>query len=81
MSLIWATRGKSWGFRFLRSGGFFDPLIGYDGVFFGLEDQSTAFRRIGDRVALHFTDPEARKDAAGWPSPTSSCRMARLHTA
>lgn len=69
MNLIWATRGKSWGFRFLRSGGSADPLIDYDDVFFGLDDQSQAFRRIGDRVALRFTDPEARKDASGRPIP------------
>lgn len=69
MSIIWATRGKSWGFRFLRSGGSTDPLIDYEELFSGLEDQSPAFRRLGDRVALRFTDPEARKDAAGRPIP------------
>lgn len=69
MSLIWATRGKSWGFRFLRSGGSADPLIDYEDVFSGLDGQSYAFRRLGDRVALRFTDPEARQDAAGRPIP------------
>lgn len=69
MSLIWATRGKSWGFRFLRSGGSADPLIDYEDVFSGLDNQSQAFRRLGDRVALRFTDPEARQDAAGRPIP------------
>ena len=33
MSLIWATRGRTWGFRFLRDGGFPDPLPVYDLAF------------------------------------------------
>lgn len=66
MSLIWATRGRSWGFRFLRSGGAEDPLLAYDELFDALDDQQPeAFRRLGDRIALRFPDPEQRTDAAG----------------
>ena len=36
MTLIWATRGRTWGFRFLRDGGFADPLPEYDAAFAGL---------------------------------------------
>ena len=28
--LIWATRGRSWGFRFLLKGGLSDPLMAYE---------------------------------------------------
>ena len=27
MTLIWATRGRTWGFRFLRDGGFEEPRV------------------------------------------------------
>ena len=70
MSLIWATRGRSWGFRFLRSGGAEDPLLAYDELFDALDDQQPeAFRRLGDRIALRFPDPEQRTDAAGRTIP------------
>ena len=65
MSLIWATRGKTWGFRFLRDGGFKDPLLVYDDVFSGLSDEPRACRRVGNKVALRFPDPLQRRDAAG----------------
>ena len=68
MSLIWATRGRTWGFRFLRRGGFADPLPVYDTAFGGLEDQPEVARRIpGPRemVALRFPDPLGRRDRAG----------------
>ncbi|ATG50903.1 hypothetical protein CFK38_04690 [Brachybacterium vulturis] len=65
MSLIWATRGRSWGFRFLRSGGTTDPLFAYEEAFSGIEDEPQVYRRVGGRVALRFPDPEERKDAAG----------------
>ena len=35
MSLIWATRGRTWGFRFLLNGGFADPLLGVRGRLLG----------------------------------------------
>lgn len=65
MSLIWATRGRSWGFRFLRDGGFPDPLPVYDGVFSGTEGESIVCRRVDARVALRFPDPGGRADEAG----------------
>jgi hypothetical protein len=65
MSFIWATRGRSWGFRFIRAGGTADPLFDYEDVFSGLEDGSYAFRRVRGRIALRFPDPEQRTDAAG----------------
>ena len=65
MRFIWATRGRTWGFRFLRSGGFDDPLEVYDKIFSRVEDEPEAWVRDGDRVALRFPDPERRRDAAG----------------
>lgn len=65
MTLIWATRGHSWGFKFLRDGGFNDPLPPYLEAFAGLEDEPEVYRRIGGTVALRFSDPEGRKDRAG----------------
>jgi hypothetical protein len=65
MRLIWATRGRTWGFRFLLNGGFDDPLVVRDEVFSGVEDQPEAWRRVGGKVALRFPDPLGRQDAAG----------------
>jgi hypothetical protein len=63
--LIWATRGKNWGFRFLERGGFEDPLPEYDAAFAGLEGAARICQRVGERVAVRFPDPLGRKDAAG----------------
>lgn len=65
MNLIWATRGRSWGFRFLRDGGFPDPLPIYDHAFAGTEGEPTTFRRVGTQVALRFPDPDGRSDESG----------------
>lgn len=65
MKLIWATRGRMWGFRFLRSGGFPDPLIPYETAFADLSGVAEGISRREDRVALRFTDPEGRTDRAG----------------
>jgi hypothetical protein len=65
MRFIWATRGQTWGFRFLHSGGFDDPLEVYDKIFSKLDDGPEAWLRDGDKVALRFSDPERRRDAAG----------------
>src|SRR3954468_14311180 len=65
MSLIWATRGRTWGFRFLSVGGFLDPLPEYDKAFSGVGDEPEVCRRVGEKVALRFPDPLGRKDAAG----------------
>lgn len=65
MTLIWATRGHEWGFRFLLDGGFDDPLETYERSFSGVEDEASVCRRRGDLVALRFPDPQARRDSAG----------------
>ncbi|MCW5951065.1 MAG: hypothetical protein KIT69_02240 [Propionibacteriaceae bacterium] len=64
MNLIWATRGRSWGFRFLLDGGFADPLPTYEQAFAGLEDDRAVCRKAGGRLALRFPDPLGRKPAA-----------------
>lgn len=64
-SFIWATRGRTWGFRFLRKGGLVEPLGVYEATFTDVGDQPEACRRVADRVALRFPDPEGRRDAAG----------------
>lgn len=66
---IWATRGRSWGFRFLRRGGFADPLPIYDAAFAEIGDQSEAWGRVADKVALRFPDPGGREDASGRTIP------------
>lgn len=63
--LIWATRGRSWGFRFLLNGGLPDPLFDYERNFANLETEPTAWRRINGKVALRFPDPLERRDTAG----------------
>lgn len=65
MSLIWATRGRTWGFRFLCGGGYPDPLVEYDKAFSGVGDDTRAYCRSGSVVALRFPDPEGRRDSAG----------------
>lgn len=65
VDFIWATRGRTWGFRFLRSGGLTDPLDMYEQAFSTIGEQPEAWRRLDDQVALRFPDPERRHDAAG----------------
>lgn len=65
MSLIWATRGRTWGFKFLLNGGFPDPLREYDKVFSSVQDEPEVCQRVGEKLALRFPDPLERKDAAG----------------
>jgi hypothetical protein len=64
-TFIWATRGRTWGFRFLRHGGVEDPLGVYEDAFSLVDDQPEAWRRVDDKVALRFPDPDGRRDAAG----------------
>ena len=64
-TFIWATRGRTWGFRFLRRGGVEDPLRVYEDTFSKVGEQPEAWRRVGDKVALRFPDPYGRQDAAG----------------
>ena len=65
MTLVWATRGRTWGHRFLLDGGFADPLPVYDRVFFHVGDGREAYVQTGDKVALRFPDLLNRKDLAG----------------
>ncbi|WP_221583583.1 hypothetical protein [Microbacterium sp. G2-8] len=65
MNLIWATRGRRWGFRFLRDGGYADPLPAYERAFAEAGDDEAVCRRAGDAIALRFPDPEGRRDNAG----------------
>ena len=69
MTLIWATRGRTWGFRFLERGGFDDPLREYDVAFSGLDGQIEVCTQVDDRVALRFPDPLGRRDEAGRQIP------------
>lgn len=64
-ALIWASRGRSWGFRFLLNGGLSDPLAEYERIFAGLGDEPTICRRVAGKLALRFPDPLGRRDSAG----------------
>lgn len=63
-SFIWATRGRHWGFRFLRDGGYADPLPVYEAAFAGLTEQRELCQRVGQALVLRFPDPEGRRDHA-----------------
>ena len=63
--IIWATRGRSWGFRFLLNAGLSDPLVDYERIFADLGVEPTTWRRVAEKVALRFPDPLGRRDAAG----------------
>lgn len=65
MSLLWATRGRAWGFRFLRTAGLPDPLPAYESAFSAVGGEPEACRQAGSRVALRLSDPEGRKDQSG----------------
>lgn len=67
--LIWATRGRSWDFRFLLTGPYVDPLLAYERAFIGMRGEESGCRRVGDQVALRFPDPLDRKDDAGRSIP------------
>ena len=69
IKVIWATRGRSWGFRFLLDGGFADPLPEYERAFSGLPEELNVWHRQPDRVALRFSDPIGRRDSAGRTIP------------
>jgi hypothetical protein len=64
-SVIWATRGRTWGFRFLLTAGFRDPLPRYEQAYEGLGDAETIWARVGPAVALRLPDPLGRTDEAG----------------
>ncbi len=53
---IWATRGRTWGFRFLRKGGYEDPLGVYEDAFSkvhyaGYRAARPSFARLLDRTS------------------------------
>lgn len=63
--LVWATRGRRWGFRLLLTAGLSDPLRRYELAFGGAADEPTLFQRTAVGVALRFPDPDGRRDEAG----------------
>lgn len=77
MNIVWATRGRSWGFRFLLDGGFDDPLAPYEAAFEGTDGQVEVCQRVGGAVALRFPDPLGRRDAAGRPIPQDFVLLGR----
>jgi len=69
VTLIWATRGRTWGFRFLLSGGFPDPLPEYEKAFAAVPGTAEAVLAGDGFVAARFLDPEGRCDQSGRPIP------------
>ena len=67
MRFIWSTRGRDWGFRFLRDAGLSDPLIAFEAAFSGLDGDPEVCATSGDQTALRFLDPDGRSDHAGRP--------------
>jgi len=65
MTFIWSTRGRTWGFRFLRDGGSPDPFVEYAKAFSGVEQEREVWRRADGVVALRFPDPGGLQDSAG----------------
>lgn len=63
-TFIWATRGRLWGFRFLRDGGFKDPLPVYERAFAGVANERQVTRVVDGVLVLRFPDPEGRQDRA-----------------
>jgi hypothetical protein len=65
VTFIWVTRGRTWGFRVLRTAGLSDAFEAYESTFSGVEEGPEAVRRVDDRLAVRFPDPEGRRDRAG----------------
>ena len=65
MRFIWATRGRTWGFRFLRRGNLIDPLPEYSAAFARFEGVAQICDQVGGITALRFEDPLGRKDRSG----------------
>ena len=65
MTFIWSTRGRTWGFRFLRDGGSADPFVDYAEAFSGVEQEREVWRRSNGVVALRFPTPGGLEDSAG----------------
>lgn len=54
MTFIWATRGRTWGFRFLLDAGLEDPRTEYLRRFASVENAMSAYGRDGDVVVARF---------------------------
>lgn len=65
MTFLWATRGRTWGFRIVGTGGLDDPLATYEAAFDGLTDDEEVWRRTPSGGALRFPDPLGRRDRSG----------------
>lgn len=65
MTMLWATRGREWGFKFVRNDFGGDPLLVYEEAFAGAGTDADTVHRAGDTVALRILDPEKRADRAG----------------
>lgn len=65
MSIIWATRGKNWGFRFLRDGGSSSVLESYEMAFARVGDSMTEYFKDQNIIAVRTPDPLGRKDRSG----------------
>lgn len=65
MNYIWATRGKTWGFRLLRTGGISNPLEVYEAAFAGTDNAEEVLQRRAGMIAVRFPDPQRRTDRAG----------------
>ena len=68
MILLWATRGRAWGFRFLPvdgTGADADPLARYERAVSGHEDEDEGCWGTDGLLAVRLRDPEGRADEAG----------------
>lgn len=65
MKIIWSTRGRTWGFRLLRTAGLAKPLASLEEALAHLDDDQEGWCWLGDRGALRFLDPRQRRDLAG----------------
>lgn len=65
LAFIWATRGRNWGFRFLRTAGRPNPLEIYEAAFQGEMREPETFQIAPGTIAIRVPDPEGRRDAAG----------------
>lgn len=65
MILLWATRGREWGFRFLIGADLAEPLAIYEAAFAPLADAAEGCVANNGRVALRLLDPDGRRDRAG----------------
>ncbi|WP_245616183.1 hypothetical protein [Phycicoccus jejuensis] len=63
--MIWATRGHTWGFRFLLDAGRDDPLSDYERAFARDLDKPVVWRQVSELTAVRFPDPLGRRDTAG----------------